>query len=204
VKRVLIAAAFLVMGAGTTQAQMTKAIDKARNAKKAADTHVANEQNIQRATAPAQAKTTVAASPQAKRSAAGTAQGTGTGGKVGPEGKVRTKVDTVPSFVMREAFDYDRTGTRDPFASLLNTSDLRPVISDLKLLGILYDQSGRRSVAIMRDQQNTLYRSMVGQTLGRMRVSRITPRAVIFTIEEFGMNRQDSLVLADTTKTRIP
>jgi hypothetical protein len=33
-----------------------------------------------------------------------------------------------------------------------------------------------------------------------MRVAQIKPRAVIFTIEEFGFNRQDSLVLADSTK----
>ncbi len=200
-KRVLIAAVLLSLGAGTAHAQMTKAIDKARNAKKATDTHIANEQNTERAVASTQTKTKAAAT---KSSTAGTAQGTGTGGKVGPNGKVPAKLDTVPSFVMREVFDYDRNGTRDPFVSLINTSDLRPVISDLKLIGILYDQSGRRSVAILRDQQSTLYRSMVGQTLGRMRVSRITPRAVIFTIEEFGMNRQDSLVLMDTTKTRIP
>ncbi len=199
-KRLLIAAAWLTLGAGTAHAQMTKAIDKARNAKKAADTHVANEQNTERATAPAKPQ----AAPQAKGSATGTARGTGTGSKVGPNGRVIEKLDTVPSFVMRESFDYDRAGTRDPFVSLLNTSDLRPVLSDLKLIGILYDVSGRRSVAIMRDQANVLYRGMVGQTLGRMRVARITPRAVIFSIEEFGMNRQDSLVLVDTTKTRIP
>jgi hypothetical protein len=201
VKRALIAAVCLALGAGTAHAQMTRAIDKARNAKKAADTHVANEQNTDGATAGQTQKKAAAGSPQAKASTATTAK---PGSMGGPAGTAPAKLDTVPSFVMREAFDYDRAGTRDPFASLLNTSDLRPAISDLRLIGILYDQSGSRSVAIMRDQQNTLYRSMVGQTLGRMRVSRITPRAVIFTIEEFGMNRQDSLVLVDTTKTRIP
>ena len=208
-KRFLIAAACLVLGAGSAHAQMTKAIDKARGAKAKADAHIAAEQNPSQQTktntkAPAQsqAPTHVKAAPPGAKG--GTAQGTGTGGQVGPNGRVAPKLDTVPSFVMREAFDYDRANTRDPFASLLNTSDLRPVISDLKLVGILYDPTGRRSVAIMRDQQNTLYRATIGQTLGRMRVSRIKPRAVIFTIEEFGVNRQDSLVLVDTTKTRIP
>jgi hypothetical protein len=203
VKRFLMAAAFLAVGAGSAHAQMTRAIDKARNAKKAADTHIAAEQNTAQQTH-AKPKTK-AAPPGQKGAMGGSAEGTGTGGKIGPGGRVASaKPDTVPSFVMRESFDYDRAGTRDPFASLLNTSDLRPVISDLKLIGILYDPTGRRSVAIMRDQQNTLYRATVGQILGRMRVSKIRPRAVIFTIEEFGMNRQDSLVLVDTTKTRIP
>ncbi len=211
-KRFMIAAAFLALGAGSAHAQMTKAIDKARGAKAKADAHIAAEQNTAqqtktpaKAAAPSQAPThTKTAPPGQKRDMGGSASGIGTGGKVGPNGRIEPKTDTVPSFVMREAFDYDRAGTRDPFASLLNTSDLRPVISDLKLIGILYDPSGRRSVAIMRDQQNTLYRATLGQVLGRMRVSRIKPRAVIFTIEEFGMNRQDSLVLVDTTKTRIP
>ncbi|MDE3173202.1 MAG: hypothetical protein KGN74_09025 [Gemmatimonadota bacterium] len=211
-KRLVIATAFLALGAGSAHAQMTKAIDKARGAKAKADAHIAAEQNPSQQTkapakapAQAQAPTHVKAAPPAqKRDMGGSAGGFGTGGKIGPGGRVQPKLDTVPSFVMREAFDYDRAGTRDPFASLLNTSDLRPVISDLKLIGVLYDPTGRRSVAIMRDQQNTLYRATLGQTLGRMRVSRIEPRAVIFTIEEFGMNRQDSLVLVDTTKTRIP
>jgi len=193
-----MALALLVAGAGVANAQITKAIDKARGAKAAADAHVAREQNAQ-----AQGKTKKGASTAAK-SAAGTAQGTGTGGKVGPKGRVAAKSDTVPSYVMREAFDYDRAGARDPFVSLLNTSDLRPVLADLHLIGILYDVNGRRSVAIMRDQSNKLYRASVGQTLGRMRVTRIKPRSVIFTIEEFGFNRQDSLVLADTTKVRTP
>ncbi len=200
-RRALIVAALVALGAGTAHAQMTKAIDKARKAAGAADAHVAAEQN-----APAQAQGKKAPAKPAPQSAPpkGAALGTGTGGKVGPHGRVAAKTDSVPSFVMREAFDYDRTGTRDPFVSLLNTSELRPVLSDLHLIGILYDVSGHRSVAVMRDQANTLYRATVGQTLGRMRVAQIKPRAVIFTIEEFGFSRQDSLVLTDSTKARIP
>jgi hypothetical protein len=184
--------ALLIAGAGVANAQMTKAIDKAKNAKAAADAHIAKEQNAQ-----AQGQKTP---PAASKSTAGTAQGTGTNGKVGPKGRVAAKTDSVPSFVMREAFDYDRGNARDPFVSLLNTSDLRPVLSDLHLIGVLYDVNGRRSVAVMRDQAGQLYKASVGQTLGRMRVAQIKPRAVIFTIEEFGFNRQDSLVLADSTK----
>ncbi|HEU4988300.1 MAG: hypothetical protein KGL93_05575 [Gemmatimonadota bacterium] len=200
-KRALTALALLVAGAGVANAQITKAIDKARGAKAAADAHIAREQNAQ-----AQAQGKKGAKPAPQKSVEGTAQGTGTHGKVGPNGRVThtAKLDTVPSYVMRESFDYDREGARDPFVSLLNTSELRPVLADLHLIGILYDANGRRSVAIMRDQTNQLYRATVGQTLGRMRVAQIKPRSVIFTIEEFGFNRQDSLVLADTTKARTP
>ena len=106
--------------------------------------------------------------------------------------------------VTREVFSYDADARRDPFFSLILTEDLRPLLSDLKLVGILYEASGRRSVAIMRDiLTNAQYRVNAGMTLGRMRVAQIKPRAVIFTIDEFGLSRQDSLFLVDSSKVRI-
>jgi hypothetical protein len=105
--------------------------------------------------------------------------------------------------VTREAYAFQGEGRRDPFFSLILTDDLRPLLADLRLVGILYEASGRRTVAIMRDlQTNAQYRVTNGTTLGRMRVSQIRPRAVIFSIDEFGLNRQDSLVWSDTTKVR--
>jgi hypothetical protein len=105
--------------------------------------------------------------------------------------------------VTREAFTYAGEGRRDPFFSLILTDDLRPLLADLRLVGILYEASGRRTVAIMRDlQTNAQYRVTNGATIGRMRVAQIRPRAVIFSIDEFGLSRQDSLVWSDTTKVR--
>ena len=104
--------------------------------------------------------------------------------------------------VMRESFDYSRETRRDPFVSLMTTSDLRPTLSDLRLTGILYDLSGRRPVAVLRDIAGGQWRVTTGMTLGRMRVMQIKPKTIIFTIEEFGFNRQDSLVLGDTTRVR--
>ena len=110
--------------------------------------------------------------------------------------------DTARSLVMRETFAYTRDARRDPFISLMTTSDLRPTMSDLRLTGILYDLSGRRPVAILRDLAGGQWRVTTGMTLGRMRVAQIKPKTVIFTIEEFGFSRNDSLVLGDTTKAR--
>jgi hypothetical protein len=105
--------------------------------------------------------------------------------------------------VTRETYAFEGDGRRDPFYSLILTDDLRPLLADLRLVGILYEASGRRTVAIMRDiQTNAQYRVANGSTLGRMRVVQIRPRAVIFTIDEFGLSRQDSLVWTDTTKVR--
>lgn len=106
--------------------------------------------------------------------------------------------------VTREIFVYNDAGRRDPFFSLILTEDLRPLLSDLKLVGVLYEASGRRSVAIFRDlATNAQYRVQTGMPLGRMRVAQIKPKGVIFTIDEFGLSRQDSLMLSDSLKARI-
>ncbi len=119
--------------------------------------------------------------------------------------KASTLAPGIATPVTREVFGYQQSGRRDPFFSLILTEDLRPLLSDLRLVGILHDATGRRSVAIMRDVlTNAQYRVNAGMTLGRMRVAQIKPRAVIFTIDEFGLSRQDSLFLVDSTRVRIP
>jgi hypothetical protein len=114
----------------------------------------------------------------------------------------KTAISNPDAPVMRETFDYARDTRRDPFVSLMTTSDLRPTLTDLRLTGILYDLSGRRPVAILRDIAGGQWRVTTGMTLGRMRVAQIRPKTIIFTIEEFGFNRQDSLILGDTTRVR--
>jgi hypothetical protein len=105
--------------------------------------------------------------------------------------------------LMRETYAYAPRGRRDPFLSLMTTGELRPMIADLLLVGVAYDQYGRNSVAIMRDvTTKEQYRVRVGQGIGRMRVARIQPKQVVFTIEEFGFSRQEVLVLGDSTKAR--
>lgn len=105
--------------------------------------------------------------------------------------------------IMREVYGYQQEARRDPFFTLLTSSDLRPTVADLRLTGILYDENGPNSIATMRDiVTNEQYRVTTGQTLGRMKVALIKRKAVIFSIETFGLNRQDSLVLGDTTKVR--
>ena len=117
-----------------------------------------------------------------------------------------TPADTAgpPPTVLRESFANEPDGRRDPFVSLLTTNELRPTMSDLRLTGILYDQSGgRHSVATLRDvSTNQQYRVTLGTALGRMRVAAIGVKRILFTIDEFGTTRQDSLVLGDSTKAR--
>jgi hypothetical protein len=151
------------------------------------------------AKAPATKQDTKAAAPATKGTATKAAPpaGQGRGLTIAAETTATVRVPVI----MRESYDYDAAGRRDPFFSLMATTDLRPTITDLKLTSVLFHPT--RPVAIMRDvTTNTQYRVTLGTTLGRMRVTRIRPRVVIFTIEEFGLNRQDSLFLGDTTKAR--
>ena len=113
--------------------------------------------------------------------------------------------DTAPRVLInREVFQYEGDGRRDPFVSLLTTSELRPLLTDLKLVAVAYDPRGQNSVAVLRDvTSKDQYRVRVGQTIGRMRVAAIQEKAVIFTIEEFGYSRQEILpFVVDSTKLR--
>jgi len=102
----------------------------------------------------------------------------------------------------REVYSYAAEGRRDPFKSLMSTGDLRPLVSDLRLVAVAFDPDGA-SVAILRDiETNEQYRVRAGNQLGRMRVASIQSRKVVFTIEEFGFSRQESLTLGDPTNAR--
>ena len=89
--------------------------------------------------------------------------------------------------INREAYAYPGTGRRDPFLSLMNTEELRPLLGDLKLVAVALDPTGRNSVAVLRDiTTKEQYRVKVGQEIGRMRVAAIHAKNVVFGIEEFG------------------
>jgi hypothetical protein len=104
--------------------------------------------------------------------------------------------------LVRESFNYSADGRRDPFMSLMKTGELRPAVSDLKLVTVIYDPAGR-SVAILRDlTTKEQYRIKVGQTLGRMRVASIQPKSVTFTVIAIGTTFQEVLALNDTTRAR--
>ena len=104
--------------------------------------------------------------------------------------------------LVREVFAYEGGG-RDPFVSLLKSGDIRPLLSDLKLVGIYYDQRYPvRSVAVLRDVTNgKRYRAKTGDVMGRLKVTQIRPREIVFTVQEFGFERQESLQLAKREET---
>lgn len=121
----------------------------------------------------------------------------------------------------REIFAYERSGRRDPFISLMQSSEIRPMLADLRLVGVAYDPTGRMSVAVLREDAQDAnagtargatrstadvpqYRVREGQQIGRMRVARIGMKSVTFTIEEFGYSRQETLTLSDSNTEKKP
>jgi len=203
--RLLFVSAAMLVAASSASAQdiYTKATGAARKAAAATDAHIAAEQ---RPDAPAPRAASSAPTSRIVASNATPAKPGTKSSTTVPAEPAATPADTAgpPPTVLRESFAYEPDGRRDPFVSLLTTNELRPTMSDLRLTGILYDQSGgRHSVATLRDvSTNQQYRVTLGTALGRMRVAAIGVKRVLFTIDEFGTTRQDSLVLGDSTKAR--
>lgn len=112
------------------------------------------------------------------------------------------RTDSASISLVREVFAYEGGG-RDPFISLLRSGDVRPLIADLKLVTVVYDGVyPARSVAVLRDViTSRRYRVKTGDIVGRLKVTQIRPREVVFTVQEFGYERQQTLQLARQEET---
>lgn len=112
------------------------------------------------------------------------------------------RTDSASIALVREVFAYEGGG-RDPFVSLLRSGDVRPLIADLKLVTVVYDGVyPARSVAVLRDViTSRRYRVKTGDIVGRLKVTQIRPREVVFTVQEFGYERQQTLQLAKQEET---
>ena len=107
------------------------------------------------------------------------------------------RADSAPPVqaLLREVFAYEGGG-RDPFMSLLRSGDVRPLLTDLKLTTVVYDSRyAARSVAVTT-KPSRIYHVKTGDIIGRLKVTQIRPREVVFTVQEFGFERQETLSLA--------
>ena len=94
----------------------------------------------------------------------------------------------------REVYSYPLSGRRDPFSSLIESGDIRPMLQDLEVVAITLAPSDRQSIATLRDvSSNEIYRVRIGSVFGRMRVIAIRQREVVLAIDEFGNTRQETL-----------
>jgi hypothetical protein len=98
--------------------------------------------------------------------------------------------------VMRETFAY-AGGTRDPFASLINTAKSGPEIADLDLVGVYLDlRTPSNNIVVLREKLSSKRHKMrVGDQLGRARLTQIRSRDAVFMIQDFGFERQETLSL---------
>ncbi len=98
--------------------------------------------------------------------------------------------------VQRETFTY-AGGARDPFASLITEDKVGPEFNDLLLVGVYLDlRRAGNSVAVLRDKTNQKrFKLRVGDRLGRLKVAQIRQTDVVFTIEDIGFERQETLSL---------
>jgi hypothetical protein len=96
----------------------------------------------------------------------------------------------------RETFSYGGAA-RDPFSSLLNMAKNGPELADLQLVGIYQNlRSPSSSVAVFREKKGgKRYKLRAGDQVGRSRLVQIRDREVVFTIEDFGFERQETLSL---------
>jgi hypothetical protein len=104
--------------------------------------------------------------------------------------------DPTESPVFRETFAYGGA-SRDPFASLLKSAHAGPEIGDLQLVGIYEDlRYSGNSIAVLREKTSgKRYKLRQGEQVGRLRVTQIRPKDVVFTIQDFGYERQETLSL---------
>ena len=99
--------------------------------------------------------------------------------------------------VLRETFAY-AGGTRDPFSSLMNKDKSGPEIGDLDLVGVYLDlRTPSNNVVVLREKATTgkRHKMRVGDQLGRSRLVQIRARDAVFTIQDFGFERQETLSL---------
>jgi hypothetical protein len=96
----------------------------------------------------------------------------------------------------RETFAYSGAA-RDPFNSLLNMAKSGPELADLQLVGIYQNlRAPSASVAVFREKDGgKRHKLRAGDQVGRSRLIQIRDRDVVFIIEDFGFERQETLSL---------
>ena len=105
----------------------------------------------------------------------------------------------------REVYSYPGDGRRDPFASLIATGDIRPLLEDLILTGVIVGATPSQSMVMMKDNSTKeIYRARVGSVFGRIRVTAIRQGEVTLAVDEFGFTRQSVLTFNVPSGGRTP
>jgi hypothetical protein len=93
----------------------------------------------------------------------------------------------------REVYSYPAGPRRDPFTPLVGENDAGPRFEDLELRGIIYSPAGNSLIVVAAGGK--VYRAHRGEMVGNSRVVSISPTRVVFSVDNFGVWRQQSLEL---------
>jgi len=93
----------------------------------------------------------------------------------------------------REVYSYPENSSRDPFMALVGDHEDGPRFDDLSLRGIIYSPAGT-SLVLLSDGKK-VYRRHRGEMVGNARILQISPTEVIFSVNYFGIWRQESIQL---------
>lgn len=107
--------------------------------------------------------------------------------------QVLADVDTV---ILREVFSYGGA-SRDPFVSLVGSESSGPAVTDLELAAIYYvaGNAGLTTAVLREKVSGRRHTVRTGQRIGRLYVASITAQDIWFTIDDFGVQRRESLTL---------
>jgi hypothetical protein len=100
----------------------------------------------------------------------------------------------------REVYTYPGRARRDPFMPLTG-QNAGIMFSDLKLHMILFDDDPRRSIVAVSDAANKQYRLRRGDTVGNSTVVDIGRTRVVFSVNDFGIRRQQVLEMKPTGRS---
>lgn len=161
----------------------------------AADTTATNAAPADTAKTPAPAAVEPAPAP-----AAATTASAAPSASMGPQAQDTAAADSAQKAremdMSRETFAYSGAA-RDPFNSLLNMAKTGPELADLQLVGIYQNlRAPSASVAVFREKDGgKRHKLRAGDQVGRSRLVQIRDRDVVFMIEDFGFERQETLSL---------
>ena len=94
----------------------------------------------------------------------------------------------------REVFSYPEAGVRDPFQPL-RLNEGGPQFAELMLRMVVYSPNPSESLVLVQDAEENVYRLRRGESVGSATVVDIGRTRVVFSIVEFGMQRQEVLDL---------
>lgn len=93
----------------------------------------------------------------------------------------------------REVFEYPSLGRRDPFRALNAGEQIGPRFEDLRVSGVLHNESIGSVATLVDEKTGRRYRVRQGDTVGGARVAAIRVDEVDFLITAYGISRQETL-----------